>query len=384
MNRCDPDPANHVATAAGVERRCRGAADGRRNGRAGRRRPLERLVCLGDRTVAAGETWVVPTTLCLRSLTAISTGGDIVFGDSDRRKVAELNRSLDLRLTAGELAALPVQNTVVRSNRFGIMWHGGGQPDIDGGSVTIDGGTVINTAKTMFVDKGHKVNVTADGSEGARLRAGNGVIWQLMESDDPGPVVIDGQLVNQGVYHEPTDPPVKDPLFDVTAVHDQDAVVNLTNIGVQGDFYNGLRKTKNLVLNLDRLVGVRRRLLLDDPPRHRHDHCRRLQADQRGDQHRRPDGQQRGPRRPQGRLDVDGHRHVAPEPADHLGGLLGASGLRKAPGHDRRRRADADRPRDDLPGCDHDHQQLLTVNSTKSRGSRGIPRDPRDFVEWLV
>lgn len=145
---------------------------------------------------------------------------------------------------------MPVQNTVVRSNRFGIMWHGGGQPDIDGGSVTIDGGTVINTAKTMFVDKGHTANVTVDGSEGARLRAGNGVLWQLMESDGPGPVVIDGQLVNQGVYHEPTDLPVKDPLFDVTAVHDQDAVVNLTNIGVQGDFYNGLRKTKNLVLSL--------------------------------------------------------------------------------------------------------------------------------------
>ncbi|MGV1008295.1 MAG: hypothetical protein ACOYBY_06765 [Dermatophilaceae bacterium] len=191
------------------------------------------------------------TTFTVDDYAAISTGGDVHFGDSGKDAVSALNAALDLRLTPLELAHLPVQNTVVRSNRFGVMWHGGGQPNVDGGTVSIDGGTVVDTAKTTFVDKGLQVALTVDGSEGARLHAGNGVIWQLMDSDDPGPVVVKGDLVNQGVYHEPTDAPVKDPTFDVTTAHPDDAVANLRHITVRGDFYNGLRATKNLVLTLD-------------------------------------------------------------------------------------------------------------------------------------
>ncbi len=181
---------------------------------------------------------------------AISTGGDLTFDDSDPSVVDQLNQSLDLRLTTQELKKIKDQRTTIKSNRFGVMWHGGGQTGIDGGTVNIGGRTVVNTAKTMFVDKGLQVQINVDGAEGAQLRAGNGVIWQMMDSDDPGPVFVDGRLVNQGVYHEPTGTPEKVADFDVTAAHADDAVANLSSVKVRGDFYNGLRTTKNMVLNL--------------------------------------------------------------------------------------------------------------------------------------
>jgi hypothetical protein len=208
----------------------------------------------GYGTYADGQTVTdrfLGTSFDVADYGAISTGGDVYFGDSDRSSVAALNQSLDLRLSAAELAAIPVRRTTVHSGRFGVMWHGGGQTGIDGGRVTVDGGTSIDTAQTTFVDKGLQVAIDVDGSRGARLHTGNGVLWQMMDSDDPGPVVIDGKLVNQGVYHEPTGAPEKVAGFDVTAVHDNDAVADLTGIRLQGDFYNGLRAAKNMVLNLD-------------------------------------------------------------------------------------------------------------------------------------
>jgi hypothetical protein len=139
---------------------------------------------------------------------AISTGGDIYFGDSDRADVAALNDALDIGLSAKELKAVKDRATTIDSGRFGVMWHGGGQTDVDGGTVTVAGRTAIRTGQTAFLDKGLQVHVDLDGSDGATVKAGNGVLWQLMDSDDPGPVFVDGKLVNQGVYTEPTGDPV--------------------------------------------------------------------------------------------------------------------------------------------------------------------------------
>ena len=83
--------------------------------------------------------------------------------------------------TAAELRKIPVKATVVNSDRFGIMWHGGG-------TVDISGGTIFNTGETTFLDKGQNIAITVDGSKGAKLNPGNGVILQLMDDDDPGPV----------------------------------------------------------------------------------------------------------------------------------------------------------------------------------------------------
>jgi hypothetical protein len=176
---------------------------------------------------------------------AISTGGSVYFGDSTPAAVAALNASQDIRLSPAELAAIPVTRTEIDSTRFGVMWAQG-----NGGSVTVDGGTQLRTAETAFLVKAVKAAISVDGSQGAQVLPGNGVVVQLMETDDPGNPA--------GVYTEPTTPVVKDPSFGVTTPQPEDVVVGFTDSRVRGDFYNGRRGDQNLVLNLTRtrLDGV--------------------------------------------------------------------------------------------------------------------------------
>ncbi|MHB9863731.1 hypothetical protein [Streptomyces sp. YIM S03343] len=182
---------------------------------------------------------------------AINRGGAIHYGDSSRATVAALNEELDLGLSATELAGLTPRRTTIDSLRWGVMWHGAG-------SVTVDGGTVFNTAKSTFLDKGQKVSITVDGSGGVRLNPGDGIILQVMEDDDPGPVMVDGKLMNTGVYKEPTGDPDRDSSFDVATVHDADATAAFTDISVKGDFYNAMRGGKNMAVTFtdSRVEGV--------------------------------------------------------------------------------------------------------------------------------
>ncbi|WP_329549323.1 hypothetical protein OG548_41230 [Streptomyces sp. NBC_01356] len=166
------------------------------------------------------------------------------YGDSTRAALAELNSSLGLGLTAAELAALPVRNTVVNSGHFGYMFFGAG-------TLKLDGGTVVNSEKATFLNKGQQTAITVDGSGGARLNPRNGIILQMIELDDPGPVNVDGKMLNTGVYTEPTGDPTKDSAFDVTAVHTADGAATFSSIALQGDFYNGMRKGKNMVLTFE-------------------------------------------------------------------------------------------------------------------------------------
>ena len=110
----------------------------------------------------------------------ISRGSFLHYGDSTREAVKKLNADLDLGLAAAELRRIPVRPTVVNSDRFGIMWHGGGGLDVGGG-------TIFNTAETTLLDKGQAIQITVDGSRGAKLNPGNGVILQIKDDDDPGP-----------------------------------------------------------------------------------------------------------------------------------------------------------------------------------------------------
>jgi len=185
---------------------------------------------------------------------AINRGGSIFYGDSTRAAVGNLNSQLDLGLSPNELAALPVRNTVINSERWGVMWHGAG-------TVDVSGGTQINTKRATFLDKGQQVGITVDGSRGARLNPANGILLQMMEDDDPGPQFVDGKLVNTGVYHEPVGEASKAASFDVTAAHPQDATATFSDITLRGDFYNGIRggaTGKNMVLTFDdsRITGV--------------------------------------------------------------------------------------------------------------------------------
>ncbi|MER5750264.1 hypothetical protein [Streptomyces sp. NPDC002088] len=166
------------------------------------------------------------------------------YGDSTRAAVAALNTELELGLSSAELAAVPVRNTVVNSGHFGYMFFGAG-------TLTLDGGTVINSERATFLNKGQQTAITVDGSQGARLSPRDGIILQMIELDDPGPVNVNGKMMNVGVYTEPTGDPAKDTTFDVTAVHTTDGAATFTSIKLEGDFYNGMRKGKNMVLTFE-------------------------------------------------------------------------------------------------------------------------------------
>ncbi|MFE0518152.1 hypothetical protein [Streptomyces sp. NPDC058954] len=166
------------------------------------------------------------------------------YGDSTAEAVAALDTELELGLGEAESASIPARNTVVNSGHFGYMFFGAG-------TLTLDGGTVVNSERATFLNKGQQTAITVDGSRGARLDPRDGIILQMIELDDPGPVAVDGKMMNVGVYTEPTDDPTKDASFDVTAVHTADSAARFTSIALRGDFYNGMRKGKNMVLTFE-------------------------------------------------------------------------------------------------------------------------------------
>ncbi|MFG2962000.1 hypothetical protein ACGFZS_01835 [Streptomyces sp. NPDC048288] len=165
-----------------------------------------------------------------------ASNSTLYYGDSTRADVAQLNTDLELGLTDDELAALPEQSTTITSRQFGVMWHGAG-------TLHISGGTLLTTGATTFLDKAVRATITVDGSQGAALTPGNGVVLQVMETDNPGS--------NAGVYTEPTDDPVKDGTWDVSTAHDTDTTAAFTAIALTGDFYNAMRTGRNMALTFD-------------------------------------------------------------------------------------------------------------------------------------
>ncbi|MFI1027218.1 hypothetical protein [Streptomyces sp. NPDC020951] len=165
-----------------------------------------------------------------------ASNATVHYGDSTAEAVAALDAELALGLSDAELAALPAQGTRIASRGFGVLWHGAG-------TLRIDGSTALTTRHTVFLVKAVRATITVDGSQGARITPGDGVVLQLMETDNPGSL--------NGVYTEPTDDPVRDAGFDVTAVHDADTTASFTAIAVRGDFYNARRSGQNLALAFD-------------------------------------------------------------------------------------------------------------------------------------
>jgi hypothetical protein len=164
----------------------------------------------------------------------IITGGNAVFAASTPARLAKLNADLHLGLTSRELKSLPQRPTTVESGRFGVMWHGPG-------TVKVLDDTQINAQKALFLVKGASADINVDGAHGARLNSKSGVIVQLIDNDDPGPVMVNGTQVNKGVYHEPKQAPVPIKGFDTAAAHAADVTASFAHIQLQGDFYNAYR-----------------------------------------------------------------------------------------------------------------------------------------------
>jgi hypothetical protein len=162
-----------------------------------------------------------------------SDSGSIFMGDSTREAVEALNKELGLGLSAEELKAIPLKHTIINSGFQGVLWHG------TGCALTITGGTIINSKETVFIDKGAYTDIQVDGSQGARLNPGNGVIMQVMDDDEP-PYDQKTQKWPE-YYEEPTGPVARDDSHDIYIAKATDALVKFSNIELKGNFYNSTR-----------------------------------------------------------------------------------------------------------------------------------------------
>jgi hypothetical protein len=98
-----------------------------------------------------------------------------------------------------------------------------------------------------------------DGSKGAQINPGNGVIMQVVSDDEPGG---SGTMGAGDSYDEPTTAPKPIAGFDTTSTEGA-ATANFSNIDLKGDFYNSagwgrLTDKLNMVLNLNKssVTGV--------------------------------------------------------------------------------------------------------------------------------
>ncbi|MFJ9566761.1 hypothetical protein ACIRQQ_42840 [Streptomyces fuscichromogenes] len=166
----------------------------------------------------------------------IHWGASAHYGDSTADAVSALNDSLDIGLTSAELSALPEQSTTIDAGRFMVMWYAAG-------SVAIDGGTQVTTGETTFMCKAVAGTVTVDGSDGATITSGNGVLFQLMDTDRPSSVTVSGypwSSETTGTYTEPTGSPTKSSSWVTTSSQSTDAKGTFTDIALTGDFYNSV------------------------------------------------------------------------------------------------------------------------------------------------
>jgi hypothetical protein len=198
----------------------------------------------GTYAIGNATEYLLGTEFNVGTYATIFTGGSATYGDSDPETVARLSARLGLGLTDADLRAIEPRPTVVNSRRFGFMWHS------PVNSLVITGGTTVNSPHATFLNKGQQQTTTVDGSKGARFNPGDGILVQVMDNDDPGPVMVNGVLENAGVYTQPTGEPARDTTFDVTVAHDTDSFFSFSAMELTGDFYNGMRADLNLVLNV--------------------------------------------------------------------------------------------------------------------------------------
>ncbi len=114
-------------------------------------------------------------------------------------------------------------DTMVSSARFGLMWHSHTNP----APCTIEDSTFY-TGMTTFLFKGCCAHLSVCRSD---LRPGNGVILQMMDSDDPG-LFADRYVVCDNSN------PEKDPDFDVSLEHADDLFAEFSDMDLDGSFFN--------------------------------------------------------------------------------------------------------------------------------------------------
>lgn len=113
--------------------------------------------------------------------------------------------------------------SVVNSKRFGVFCH-----RHNGGWLKINSGSEFHTDSSCMVVKGSNLNIELNN---AVMKAKNGTILQLMDNDDVG-MCMDPFLIPVGEVD------VRDDRDLTTAIADEDIFVKITDMTVDGNFYN--------------------------------------------------------------------------------------------------------------------------------------------------
>ena len=171
------------------------------------------------------------------------------IGDSVDTFTHSVLRAADIGcIMAAEGSVVFTEGTRVQSGRYGVMMHSGA----GGGRLVIDKGAEMVSAQTAIEVKGIGTSILIDD---AVVRAGNGIVLQSMDNDDPFMVAMMNGRIPEGMTALPPgmgpdgDHPDKKgppPSPDVEATVRHAALV--------GDFYNARSKDSAMVLRFEQAL----------------------------------------------------------------------------------------------------------------------------------
>ncbi|MFT4077581.1 MAG: hypothetical protein QM647_18790 [Asticcacaulis sp.] len=176
---------------------------------------------------------------------AYSIGDSIDTFDHSTLNVADIGV-----IMAAQGSATLTNGTILNSKRYGVMMHSGG----GGGKLIIDKGSVVNSRLTAIEAKGLGTTILIDD---AKINAGNGILLQAMENDDPfmKKMMAGGGMGGPGGPGAPGGP--------VVGVQDgppggmkmpegsPDVALTLRNTAIEGDVINTRTKQGGLTVTLD-------------------------------------------------------------------------------------------------------------------------------------
>ena len=169
--------------------------------------------------------------------------GSYSIGDSHNRFFHSIINAADIgSILAGEASITFTDGSIVNSGRYGVMMHSGQ----GGGTLTIDKGSTLHSKDTAIQVKGRGTNIVVDD---AKVIAGNGIILQAMENDDPFLKAMMRGDAPPGMSAPP--PGTEMMLPSAGPQFSPDVTGTFSNTTLTGDFYNGRTQEGAMALRFE-------------------------------------------------------------------------------------------------------------------------------------
>lgn len=161
------------------------------------------------------------------------------IGDSIDTFTHSIVRAADVGcIMAAQGSVVFTDGTLVESGRFGVMMHSGE----GGGTLRIDKGSHLRARETAIEVKGIGTTVVVDD---ATIQAGNGVILQSMDNDDPFMKAIMRGEIPAGMSAPPPGVAAADKTGPAPS---PDVVATFRNTALVGNFFNARSKNSAMIL----------------------------------------------------------------------------------------------------------------------------------------